>query len=235
MDGQTKVEVTYFTDVLCVWAYVAQIRIDRLQQTFGDRIRFEDHFIPVFGSVNSLLEKNWAPKGGLDAYSEHVKSIGRKFDHIEINPAIWTSNIPASSSNCHLFLKAVQLLSLRGELAEHAGENSAQKNIFEQAVWEIRLAFFRDLVDVSSADSQMGIAERLGLPLMKIEALLKNGEAFAALHDDFQLKEKFRITGSPTLLFNEGRQMIYGNVGYRVIEANMQELLNQPDSQASWC
>ena len=41
---------------------------------------------------------------------------------------------------------------------------------------------------------------------------------------------------SPTFILNEGRQKLYGNVGYRVIEANLQELLKSPDaSQASWC
>jgi hypothetical protein len=37
-------------------------------------------------------------------------------------------------------------------------------------------------------------------------------------------------------LFNEGRQVLTGNVGYRVIEANVRELLRQPsDDQSSWC
>jgi len=36
-------------------------------------------------------------------------------------------------------------------------------------------------------------------------------------------------------LLNEGRQKLYGNVGYRIIEANVQEILHQPGNQASWC
>ncbi len=80
-----------------------------------------------------------------------------------------------------------------------------------------------------------GDPERLELPLQKIEKLIRSGAAFAALDDDLQIKEKYGVTGSPTLILNEGRQKIYGNVGYRVIEANVQELLNQPESQASWC
>jgi len=52
---------------------------------------------------------------------------------------------------------------------------------------------------------------------------------------DQQLKEKYRVVGSPTLVFNEGRQIIYGNVGYRVIEANINELLNECSTLASWC
>jgi len=37
------------------------------------------------------------------------------------------------------------------------------------------------------------------------------------------------------LLFNEGRQVLTGNVGYRVIEANVRELLRVPVDQSSWC
>ena len=124
---------------------------------------------------------------------------------------------------------------MRGELSSISKTDKSEKSAFEDAVWEIRLAFFRDLVNISDFNQQMEIAERLALPVKEIEHLIKNGEAFAALDDDFQLKEKHRISGSPTLVFNEGRQIIYGNVGYRVIEANVQELLNQPDNQASWC
>ena len=53
--------------------------------------------------------------------------------------------------------------------------------------------------------------------------------------EGIQLKDKYSVKGSPSLILNEGRQIIYGNVGYRVIEANVQELLNQPENQASWC
>jgi hypothetical protein len=38
------------------------------------------------------------------------------------------------------------------------------------------------------------------------------------------------------MILNQGRQKLFGNVGYRIIEANIQELLREanPD-QASWC
>jgi hypothetical protein len=44
------------------------------------------------------------------------------------------------------------------------------------------------------------------------------------------------VKGSPTLILNQGRQKLYFNVGYRLIEANIQELLRQPNpDHASWC
>jgi hypothetical protein len=40
---------------------------------------------------------------------------------------------------------------------------------------------------------------------------------------------------SPTFVFNDGRQRLNGNVGYRVIEANVRELLRAPEAGRSWC
>lgn len=222
----------YFTDVLCIWAYLAQIRIDELKTKFGSDIILQKHFIPVFGSVAAKMKDNWGDKGGVAAYCQHVQNVAKDFGHIEIHPDIWAKNTPTTSTSCHLFLKAIQILEERGELAS---TEPGEKSIFETAVWDMRLAFFRDLVDVSSFTEQMKLAEKLGLPLQKIKDLIENGTAFAGLDDDLQLKEKHGIAGSPTLVLNEGRQIIYGNVGYRVIEANIQELLTQPEYQASWC
>jgi hypothetical protein len=34
---------------------------------------------------------------------------------------------------------------------------------------------------------------------------------------------------------NGGRQILYGNVGYRILNANVEELLKHPEQEASWC
>ena len=36
------------------------------------------------------------------------------------------------------------------------------------------------------------------------------------------------IEGNPSLVLNDGRQKLYGNVGFRLIDANIQELLREP-------
>jgi predicted DsbA family dithiol-disulfide isomerase len=99
----------------------------------------------------------------------------------------------------------------------------------------MRRCFFEDLVDVSAESAQFALADRLGLPVDEIRTEISSGAAFAALDDDMQLQKKHHVQGSPTLVFNGGRQSIYGNVGYRVIEANVQELLSKPKAAASWC
>ena len=232
MNTHKNITILYFTDLLCVWAYISQIRIDKIKSKFGSDINFQEHFVSVFGAVDSKMQQNWGDKGGVSAYSKFVHDISQKFDHIEIHPDIWKINTPTSSTSCHLLLKAIQILESRNEMQT---VNHNNKSTFDSVVWELRLSFFRDLADISDYKVQMNIIEKLGLPHIKIEEVIQSGAAFAELENDFQLREKYGVSGSPSLVLNEGRQIIYGNVGYRVIEANIQELLNQPENQASWC
>ena len=83
---------------------------------------------------------------------------------------------------------------------------------------------------------QAAIAEELGLPIAPIEAQIRSGAAIADLGADTKPPEENKISGSPTFLMNAGRQILYGNVGYRLIEANLNELLRAPNSDdTSWC
>ncbi|MEW4983908.1 MAG: DsbA family protein [Cycloclasticus sp.] len=231
MSESKSVSIMHFSDVLCIWAYLTQIRMDTLKSKFGDSINLQYHFVQVFGSVKSKMEQNWNHRGGIEAYNKLVCGEASKFDHIEVHEDIWLKNTPTSSASCHLFLKAVQLVEMKGglPLLETGG------SIVETVIWTMRQDFFKNLIDISTQSAQMDIAARLGLPIDKIQAEIDTGAAFAALDNDVQLREKYRVMGSPTLVFNEGRQMIYGNVGYRVIEANVLELLSKPKAAASWC
>jgi len=230
-----KIEILYFTDILCVWAYLEQIRIDELKQKFESKVELDYHFVPIFGSVNTKIKNDWESKGGVNAYGEFVKGISKKFEHIEINPEIWVKNTPTTSINSHVFLKAIQILETNSVLVKEQCVYDAGRSVFETAMWKLRSAFFKDLVDVSNNARLMEIAEDLNLPVEKIQSLIDSGEAQAALNDDLQLKQKHEVKGSPTLVFNEGRQVIYGNVGYKVIEANIEELLRSQENEASWC
>ena len=116
-----------------------------------------------------------------------------------------------------------------------APKMSDDRSPVETVAWELRLAFFRDLQDISMRAVQLNLAESCGFNPADIERRLDSGDAHAMLEQDIQLKDEYRVKVSPTLIFNEGRQVLIGNVGYKVIEANIHELLNRPDDQASWC
>jgi predicted DsbA family dithiol-disulfide isomerase len=235
MSKQTVAPISYFSDVLCIWAYAAQIKLDELRRQFGDQIRVEYRFLPLFGNVPARILSGWADKGGATGYALHVQQIAARFDHIEIHPEIWTRNIPPTSASCHLFLKAIQLLEKAGDVSALPVERYGGRTAFEEAVWCCRLGFFRDLQDIADRASLEAIAMRLSLPLAEIRGQIDSGAAYAALCADFDAKEMHLVEGSPTFMLNEGRQKLYGNVGYRVIEANIQEILTDTGERASWC
>lgn len=222
-----KITIQHFSDVLCVWAYVSQIRIDELKQKFGDRVQLEYHYVPVFGHAHQKLKAQWSERGGVAAYGRHVKEVVGRFEHCPVHPDIWVRDTPRSSLPAHLFLCAVKLL---GDQATDAQGCTA----FERAAWAVRQSFFCKLVDVSQQPALMAIAEQLGLPWAQIERHLASGAAHALLSEDIAITRDQSVRASPTLLFNEGRQMLTGNVGYRVIEANVRELLRSP-AGSSWC
>lgn len=235
MSTTKKVTILYFTDILCVWAYIAQVRINELKIKFGSDVIFEEHFVSVFGAVEKKMEQNWGDKGGVAAYCKFIQEIASSYVHVEIHRDIWVKNTPTTSGSCHLLLKAIQILESRNELSLPDNLKNPENTVFAAVAWELRVAFFRDLLDISSYEVQKRVVEKLGLSIEQIQKVIDSGTAHAALDCDLQLKEKHGVTGSPSLVLNEGRQIIYGNVGYRVIEANIQELLNQPENQASWC
>lgn len=221
------IRIQHFSDVLCVWAYASQIRIDELKQQFGDKVRLDYHYVPVFGHAHQKLHAQWSQRGGVEAYGRHVKEVVGRFPHCSVHPEIWLRDTPRSSLSAHLFLCAVQLL-------EDQSPDAQGNTAFERAAWALRRAFFRDCTDISRQDELFAIAEGLALPIGAIEVSLANGAAHALLSEDIALARDQSIRASPTLLFNEGRQMLTGNVGYRVIEANVRELLREPVG-SSWC
>lgn len=136
------VEITCFSDVLCVWAYVSQARIDAVGDRFGDAVRLRHRFCSVFGNTAEKIGSAW----------------------------------------------------------------------------------------------QCEIAAPIGVDIGAIEDCIHRGVAFARLTADYQDADRMRIEGSPSYVLNEGRQRLYGNIGFRVMEANVQELLRAPGiDDASWC
>jgi len=235
-----RVQISYFSDTLCVWAYVAQIRLDEMESQFGSEIELEQHFIPIFGSTAHRIGVGWEDRGGFPGYSEHVREICRGFPHVELSPDAWTTTIPTSSAVSHYLIKAVQLLEAGGEIGSAAEEGvtageTSGRCASDELAWRARRAFFRDGQDISDMDRLLALAEEMALPIGALEQKLRKGEAMAALCRDIELRDEYKVEGSPTYVLNQGRQKLYGNLGYRIIEANVQEILNRPEHQASWC
>ncbi len=228
--------IDYFTDVLCIWAYGAQIRIDQLKREFGDQVQISYRFIPLFGATVRRIGEGWADRGGFEGFGKHTLEVAQQWDHVSVSPAIWHSCRPASSVMVHLFLKAIHLLQSQGQISAEPQTRLDHRTPFEAAVWRSRELFFGQALNICDNPIQQRIATELALPFREIKERMDNGEAYAALHLDHEAQRELQIPGSPTLVMNNGRQRLYGNLGYRVIKANVEELLRDPRSgEASWC
>ena len=139
------VEITYFSDVLCIWAYVAQARIDAVKEKFGDTVRIEHRFCSVFGDTARKITSTWKDKGGYEGFNLHLRQVAERFPHIEVHPEIWLKTRPLTSASTHLFMKAVQ--EGNREFAVTASQTAP--SIFDQVMWAFRCAFFKDCRDIS--------------------------------------------------------------------------------------
>ena len=221
-----RVKISYFTDALCVWAYVSQVRIDELKANFKNAVELDSRYFQVFGNVANKMDTAWKERGGLPAYRRHVREIVDKFGHVKLHERTWDMEVPKSSMPAHLFLCAVRHLGSSSRCAPGSSDRAA---------WAFRDAFFRHGRDISQGKVLFEIAESIGLPAAEIKDAIATGSAHAALAADLELARSQSIAASPTLLFNEGRQRLTGNVGYRIIEANIRELLEHAPGQLSWC
>ena len=224
----SKVEVSYYSDVLCIWAYVTERRLEELARQFGDEIDIVPRYCSVFPDAWGKIEG----KGGFEHFNEHLNEVAERFPHIVVSDEVWLRGRPRTSASPHQFLKAVELVerSDDGPLPPYLDRLSTR------AAHDIRHAFFAEARDIGDWDVQRDIASSLGIDPPLIDEKLRSSEALAALVIDYGLATDNGVAGSPTFLMNEGRQKLFGNVGYRLLEANVQELLRRPlQEEASWC
>lgn len=231
----SPVRVSYFSDVLCIWAYAAQRRIDQLVRTFGDEITVDAHFCSVFPDACGKIEQKWKTRGGYEGFNAHINEVAAKFPHIEVHEGLWLETRPRSSASGHMFLKALEIIE-REEAGNERTPESYPDRLSTRAAWELRCAFFASAKDISDRRVHREIAERLGVDYARVEEKILSSEAVARLASDYDLSNRLGVEGSPTFMMNDGRQKLFGNVGYRLIEANVQELLRAtPEDEASWC
>ena len=151
----------------------------------------------------------------------HVIESASIYEDAHINTDIWSKIRPTSSANPHLVLKAIEL------------SYSCQQSI--DLVLKFRQAFFVEAKDISNLAILFTIVEDAGLDSMQVNKAILDGSAMASLMQNYQQAKALSLKGSPSYIIDNGRQTLYGNVGYRVLLANIEEQLNKPESEASWC
>lgn len=213
--------IDYYTDILCVWAWIAQRRIDELNRQLGSKITVRYQYVDVFGDLAGKMQGLWKDKGKFEGFADHVHASASAFEYAPVNSRIWKEVRPATSANAHLVLKAV--------------ENTTGPDSSAQLAHRIRKAFFVDAQDVGELSVLFDICQEADLDLADIKTSINDGSAMAALMGDYRRANQQQIKGSPSYVIDNGRQTLYGNVGYRVLHANIEELLKQRKDEASWC
>lgn len=213
--------IDYYTDILCVWAWIAQKRIDELNNKLGHRIELQAYYLDIFGDVPTKINKQWQSKGGYVGFAEHIQQSASAFEYAHINPKIWTQVRPITSANAHLMLKAI-------EITYDKKKSTDMALIF-------RSAFFVDGLDIGNLDVLYELITANALDRNTINTSIADGSAMASLMSDYQKSKEHKLKGSPSYVIGDGRQTLYGNVGYRVLLANIEALLEEPSAEASWC
>ncbi|MFC1664692.1 DsbA family protein [Pseudomonadota bacterium] len=213
--------IDYYTDILCVWAWIAQRRITELKVQLGEKIELRYHYVDIFGDVAKKIDLQWKHRGGYAGFAEHVAKSASTFEDAPINSRIWAEVRPASSANAHLVLKAVELTYDR------------QKSVDTAPM--LRKSFFCDALNIGDLGVIYQLINDDGLDCDPVRKRIQDGTAIAALMADYLKAKQNSIKGSPSYVIDGGRQILYGNVGYRVIYSNIAELLKHPRDEASWC
>jgi predicted DsbA family dithiol-disulfide isomerase len=213
--------IDYYTDALCVWAWIAQPRLEELQRQWGGQIAVRYRYVDIFGDSHNKISQRWGAQDGFEKFSAHIRHSAAPYPDTPVHADLWTLQRPRSSLPAHLMLKAIGIIS---------GDEMVQVMALR-----IRHAFFVEAQDIGQLALLYELAKEQELDTDALRSCLMDGRAMAGLSNDQQSARELGIKGSPTWVLNEGRQILYGNVGFRILNANIEELLRYPGNEASWC
>lgn len=214
-------KILHFSDVLCIWAYGAQDNLFKLVEQFGDQIQIEEHFCSIFPDTETKINKVWQSRGGFDGYGAHVKTVADGFDGLSLHQDVWSKVRPKSSASPQLFIKAIGLLDPKRP--ETVFPNSPSS----RAAKALRQAFFTEGQDISDWAVQRSVSQAIGVDFDAACKKIETGEAIAKLAADYELAQTLHVQGSPTYILNDGRQILFGNISYNILQANVSELLSE--------
>jgi predicted DsbA family dithiol-disulfide isomerase len=202
----SPLQVDYYTDVLCIWAWIAQRRNDEIEESRGKEIVIQHHCLNVFGDTANRIGNKWSDRGGYAGFAKHVRESAAPYASAPVDPRVWRYVRPHTSATAHLILKAAEINTTR-----------------------------EDALDIGIVGVVLDVACGAGFDRTDLQSAIESGQAHAALMADYEHAQELGIKGSPSWVLNDGRQILYGNVGYRVLNANIEELLKIPAHEASWC
>ncbi|GMV13851.1 MAG: hypothetical protein AMXMBFR56_20750 [Polyangiaceae bacterium] len=220
------VEFGYWSDPLCIWAFVAQEKLERVLAEFGEHLTVDYRVIPVFGSVPSRFASGPWRADGVAGRVAATRRIAAEHGHPEVSGRCWERDCPASSWSAGAAIRAVFAVERAG-LAEPGSGPLFQLRLRER--------FFVQEQNVSRRSVQLDLLEELRIARAPVEELLDDGRALALVWDDFSEKERLKLQGSPTFVFDGGRAMLYGNFSFGVLKSTVEELIRGAGAGGSAC
>jgi len=221
-----SIVVDHWSDPLCVWAFVAEGRVDDVLARYGDRLAVRWRVVPVFGSVPARFAHGAWKDAGPAGRAEATAKLAARFGVSGVTGQVWIDDPPASTWSPSAAVAAVRLAEGAGELPGGATGRYLRA---------LRHRFFAENLNVARRSAQAETAEALALPWAPIAAALDDGRALAALWEDHEERVRLGIQGSPTWVFDGGRAMLYGNVSEGVLRATVAELVAGVEPGASRC
>jgi len=219
-----RLRFSYWSDPLCVWALVAQQKLDRVLTELGAQVEVDYRVVPVFGSVRQrFAEGPWA-KEGIEGRIAATRRIAEQGGRPEVTGECWRRAMPSTSWAPAAAIKAVFALE------DGRGDESGAS--YQRA---LRERFFVGEENIALRRVQLEVAEELDLSRASIEASLDDGSALASVFEDYAEKERLRIQGSPTYVFEGGRTIPHGNFGYGILRTTVEELLRGAGPGGSAC
>ena len=217
---------SYWTDPLCIWAFVARTKLDQLRTNSDAELHVSHRIVPVFGSVvQRFRDGSWA-EAGPDGRAASTRRVAEQFGHTNITGQVWIDDAPASSWSPSLAIKSIFL-------AEAAGEVPA--GTAETFQWRLRECFFIKNLNIARRQIQLEVAESCDISARVLLARIDDGRAMAALFEDYEEKQNLGVRGSPTYVFDGAREVLYGNVPYELIQTTVNLLLRDGMPGCSAC
>ena len=103
--------IEYFSDIMCVWAYAGQIRLDELSHQFGARIHVEYRFMNIYGDVPRRIQEHCGGEAEPQlAYARKMRAVAARFEHTNMHDDAFAKVVPKTANQAHMVLAAVRLL-----------------------------------------------------------------------------------------------------------------------------
>jgi len=215
---KAPIVIDYYSDLLCVWSWVLQPKIEKLIHTYQDQIDLRYHYMDVFGDTQTKMDNQWSHRGSFQGFSGHVKNTVDSFENVHVYARIWQDSQPKTSANVHLVLKAIEL----------AVDGTASKKM----ALCFRESFYLKGQDIGDLGVLLNICLQNGINTALINDFINDGSAMASLMSDYHMAKVQSFQGSPTLILDEGRQILFGNISFEVLSANVQALLENKVSSS---